>query len=410
MKIQMISNRSWGHNHDTFYDTTSNNFDTYDDNFDKYDLIIVDLNDPHVWEKESLTKSFILSEECTQIKIDRKILRENQIMMLLPQNFLIKESFKTNNLSEDMYWFTSQTKYLFNKLILLEHSPTIVEINKKKYSSDFILIEDEDNDESDFEENILFQEEKAKYIDREDYTVTAMYQDNSTVITLNIKNWNDLNNILDYLYNETKVSEIPKWIEEIIMFDDDKQLEIIQLSEQRIKEQQELIEKSNKKLDQNKRYKSILYSQSDELVEVVTEMFEEMLEINLAGFVDMKKEDLSFAIGNDIFIVEIKGLSSNIKMNNLSQLDRHYTDYIDEHPDVDSNSIYKLLVVNAQRNDPVGKRKKVHESQIDAAKRKYGQLIIETSELLKLYEKYKNQQVIREEIIIMLKNTGKLSI
>ena len=44
-----------------------------------------------------------------------------------------------------------------------------------------------------------------------------------------------------------------------------------------------------------------------------------------------KKEDFNFEIDDKVFIGEIKGVTSNVKNANVSQLDTHVQNYIDEH-------------------------------------------------------------------------------
>lgn len=81
---------------------------------------------------------------------------------------------------------------------------------------------------------------------------------------------------------------------EVKMFDDVKQLETIQMTKQEISDLEDRIEKAETQLNENKRMKSILYTQSDELVEVVFEIFKEMLNVDLSRFEDKKKKIFHF--------------------------------------------------------------------------------------------------------------------
>ena len=56
------------------------------------------------------------------------------------------------------------------------------------------------------------------------------------------------------------------------MFDDVIQREKIKIAEQEIKDQEAKITAANEKLIENERYKSILYTQGDELADVVKDM------------------------------------------------------------------------------------------------------------------------------------------
>ena len=65
------------------------------------------------------------------------------------------------------------------------------------------------------------------------------------------------------------------------MFDDDNQLEIIQENNKAIETANENISNAMKVINQNKRYKSVLYTSGDELVEVIFEILEKMLGCDL---------------------------------------------------------------------------------------------------------------------------------
>ena len=97
------------------------------------------------------------------------------------------------------------------------------------------------------------------------------------------------------------------------------------------------------------------------------------------------------------FVGEIKGLSSAVKNENVSQLEVHIQRYFDKIQEEEKEENVKgLLIINHQRNKPLKERQKVHQNQIDLAT-KYGVLIIETSTLLKIYEKYRLGEFTKEE-------------
>lgn len=113
-------------------------------------------------------------------------------------------------------------------------------------------------------------------------------------------------------------------------------------------------------------------------------------------------------IGDDVFIGEIKGVNHNVKSENISQLDVHYQGYLENHNE-EMENVHALLIMNHQKNKPIVDREPVHERQINLAKRN-GSLIIETYILLKLFEKFKRNEMSQEECICILKqNTGILT-
>lgn len=252
-------------------------------------------------------------------------------------------------------------------------------------------------------QNILLCSDKSR-------KPTAIEYDQIIVTTLDLKTYAD---IMDYLsaiglLNENEA--VPEWMEEIQMFDDVRQFEIIEQNNQVIRQANDAIEAAMESISKNKRYKSILYTSGGELVDVVFEILTEMLGCDLSGFEDKKKEDFLFDIDGHIFIGEIKGVNHNVKNENVSQLDVHYQSYIDDNQDVEVGNISAILIIDHQKNKSISNREPVHENQINLAKRN-GSLIIETMTLLRLFEKYISEEMTREQCVDILKsNTGLLQI
>ena len=193
------------------------------------------------------------------------------------------------------------------------------------------------------------------------------------------------------------------------MFDDNTQLHIIKENNDMIKTAQENISNAMEVIDKNNRYKSILYTTGDKLVEVVFEILQEMLGCDLSEFTDKKKEDFKFTLGDKVFIGEIKGVTPNVKKANVSQLDVHVQEYMDDN-DEQVENIIALLIIDHQRGKAIAEREKVHEEVIKLAERN-GSLIVDTMALLRLFEQYTLNEKSREECIELLEsNTGLLEI
>lgn len=193
------------------------------------------------------------------------------------------------------------------------------------------------------------------------------------------------------------------------MFDDNTQLNIIKKNNDMIKAAHENISKAMEVIDKNNRYKSILYTTGNELVEVVFEILQEMLGCDLSEFTDKKKEDFKFTLGDKVFIGEIKGVTPNVKKANVSQLDVHVQEYMDDN-DEQVENIIALLIIDHQRGKAIAEREKVHEEVIKLAERN-GSLIVDTMALLRLFEQYTLNEKSREECIELLEsNTGLLEI
>ena len=141
----------------------------------------------------------------------------------------------------------------------------------------------------------------------------------------------------------------------------------------------------------------MLTESGDNLVEVVSEILGEMLNYDLSGFVDKKKEDFRIKLDSVTFIGEIKGINTNVKSGNISQVENHCRNYEDELNGSKEN-IKGLLVINTLRDKRLAEREEVHINSIDLAE-KYGVLIITTVKLLKLYERFVVKEVSSENII-----------
>ena len=158
------------------------------------------------------------------------------------------------------------------------------------------------------------------------------------------------------------------------------------------------------KLAKNLRYKSVLFETGEALVIVVFEILEKMLKYDLSSFVDEKDEDFRIIFNDVTFIGEIKGITSNVKSENVSQLDVHCQTYIDSlDEEGKSENIKGILIINPLRNKPLNQRDNVHEKQIQLAKRN-GSLIVTTDVLLNLFAAYLESHISTEKIIELLKN------
>jgi hypothetical protein len=170
------------------------------------------------------------------------------------------------------------------------------------------------------------------------------------------------------------------------------------------------INESNSGLEKNDSLKSILYTNGDDLVYVVFKILEDLLSCDLSELVDDKKEDFIIRKINVSFIGEIKGVTSNVKSEHISQLDVHlqmYKDKIDEETKIEN--VKSLLIINHQRNKKLSSRVPVHKNQIKLSKRN-NSLIIETYTLLKLYEKFIDNKVKSDTVINLFTNLNGLLI
>ena len=98
---------------------------------------------------------------------------------------------------------------------------------------------------------------------------------------------------------------------------------------------------------------------------------EKVLDCNLSGFIDEKNEDFLIQFQDVSFIGEIKGVTSNIKSENISQLDVHYQGYMDKLQEENrTETVKQILIMNPFRTKPLSERAEVHEKQINSTHKK----------------------------------------
>lgn len=361
---------------------------------DEFDINVIDLSANTLWEYEwdstatinSISDFISVSEMITSRK-------KSKLVILYPQNvgFGYKRHGKSqcvelknmlNSLSEKILVKLFQP--LSNIELVYENTRTLLQT--KEFSASFYF--------KNVDEALLTSVSSNK--------PTAIMVKNVVLSTLCVDNIEKFIVLLSELGLLEEKQEVPEWFSEISMFDDVNQKETIQESTEKIELEQKKIGQAQAILDKNNRLKSVLYTTGDELVELVFEIFEEILDCDLSGFVDLKKEDLLIETEEVIFIGEIKGVNSNVKSTNISQVDTHYHDYLETHPKVDENKLKALLIINHQKNKAIKEREPVMEQQINLAKRN-NSLIVETYTLLRVLELYRNSKVTKEKIISIFK-------
>ena len=142
---------------------------------------------------------------------------------------------------------------------------------------------------------------------------------------------------------------------------------------------------------------------------IVFEILEQLLDCDLSDFVDEKREDFLIKKESCTLIGEIKGVTSNIKNEHISQVDVHYQGYMGRLQEENlSENMHQLLIMNPFRNKEPSQREPVHEQQIALAERN-GCLLIETITLLHIFEKFLAGSISSEQCIAIFSNhTGLL--
>lgn len=372
-----------------------NNFNNLK-SLDNYEINVFDLNNDYIWIDRSKnegvpTGNLVLSNDL--ISIEKMIFnrRETKILVCLPQNLNYTYQYYDRK-------YLCELKNMINIMESILEQITNVDINDLYYENTYTEINGMNIQGAfvfpDYEDSITKSKDSQKNttINKYDIIFTALN-------LFEEKNTDVLIEFLKYIEVIDKPIEYPKWLQEC-KFNDDQQLQdTIENAEAEIKKLNQKISESKNKLDENMMYKSILVTNSDELTKVIYEILEYIFEINLSTFVDEKKEDFLFDKEDICYIGEIKGVTSNIKSEHISQLDVHYyalQDRLEE--DEIQKKIKKILIMNYERNREISNRNEVHKTQIELASRN-NTLIIDTLNLLQLYEKLLKGNISKQEAI-----------
>lgn len=325
--------------------------------------------------------------------------KKTKVVICLPQNinyhWKYYDEFRNSQLKDIIPTFSKILAQLipiegFN--IVYENSSTIIGSNYIKASFYF------DNDEFD-----------ELTISRDSEKITSIHSDNVIITSLDIIQSTNSSILNDYLREISLLNddvEYPDWIYKYSFNDDDIQNNNIQQAKEQIKIQKDIIEQSNKKLQDNLRYKSILYNNSDALVEVVFEIIEYVFDISLSDFNDEKKEDFLFKKDSITYIGEIKGVTSNVKYENISQLEVHYSKYLDKLQENGiTEQIKKVLIMNYERTKDIMLRDEINKMQIDLAV-KNDTLIIDSKTLLTIYERILQGKITKNQVVDYIKNSS----
>lgn len=407
MNLQIITN-----------DTKESSWENFEVNglsepkdFGMFDVNIIDLAYEGIW-----CCDFRISDgiNCIDDLLSlNKIIKSSQkpVVLILPQNVWLKyqKDVLNNNYINSILLkdnLNSLSHNVLNKLIdftnitelIYENSET--NICKKPVKSAFSLTKT----------NTDFSVITSTIGGRK---ATTISKNNLYITTLKVLD--DSNILLDYLKEiklyKDEMETFPEWLESYQILDDKTQTELIEEHIVKIAELQQEIDFANEKLEENKKFKSILYTNGDQLVEQVFRILEKVLDCNLAGFIDEKNEDFLIRFQDVSFIGEIKGVTSNIKSEHISQLDVHYQGYMDKLQESGATeNVKEILIMNPFRNKPLDARTEVHENQIKLAERN-DCLVIETITLLNLFEKVMNKEISSSKVKDVFRNKkGLLSI
>nr|WP_314564042.1 hypothetical protein [uncultured Campylobacter sp.] len=391
MKIQIISYSTIFKINDPHISQTIRTFDC-PMSFDEFDINVIDLNSPNLWsfnhEDKKCNKAIYCIKTLKEIMDNSK---KSISIILMPANtkasLLHSGGLTTQTiLIKDII---NQINYGLRELTLsdarLRYEPSTTIIDERKFYSDFV-----------------FDDVGCETIKWSNGGKSTIVKHNERLYstTLLIKNaTNDLEILVSFIVSRFQKSDVPDWFNGFEYLDDamlkNKRNKLLDIYRQ--------IEDIDKQIDENNKFKSILYSNGDELIGVVKEILVDIFKLQDDYFIDVKKEDFRFKFRDISFMVEIKGINTNVKNSNIAQCKKHVTDFLIAEDTMSPNDVKGLLIINPQRDIEPSKREPIHADQISYAKSE-GILIITTLELLKLYQAYTKDEVVSNKCFETFKN------
>lgn len=368
---------------------------------DMYDINIIDLSYSHIWRCDISGGTDVnKKQDFDSIKKMIQASQKAKIVYVFPQNLYYYNG----------YTFRQGKEHFYQKLQLKDHIDTVLLHNIAYIFSypinDLLFYENSVSEirNSTYDSAFVFNRLpavgfKSLVVSKGNEKSTVVSHGRITLTTLNILDDNKkLSDFLKECIIKEEREPIPEWLKTHSILDDEEQKRKIDECNEIITEATERIVVANSILKKNMEYKSILYENGDSLVKHVFWILEELLDYDLSDFIDEKKEDFLIQMPDITFIGEIKGVTSNVKSENISQVDVHYQGYMDKlREEGREENVKQLLIMNPLRKYPLENREPVHEIQIKLAERN-DCLIITTEVLLQLFEKFRNKEVTTETI------------
>lgn len=375
---------------------------------DLYDINIINLASNSLWYCDSSRAEYLNDKSDLEMIKNSINTCNTKVLIIFPQNHYFHYGFSNYN---NQYHHSVQlkstkeivngflTKYIYEPLPVFNYDKGLTKIDDETYDSDFYF---------DTKDGLIFCE-KSKKVN------TVALREGVVITTLNILEQSStkdiekrvlvlLNKIGFLSQNET----VPQWINDVPFHDDPVYEKEIKKCNKEIDKLKSIITQNREKLNENLKYKSILYLSGNALSEQINKMLKIIFELN-RDFVDVYEEDFNFKAGGMTFIVETKGLNNEVSGENVSDAYNHLVIYEDklENDNIVENAKCLFFVANERFKAP-DKRNKIKERQITIAKRNKT-LIIETTTFYNLFEAFVKKEISTNDVLKLFKqNTGLL--
>ena len=349
--------------------------------FDNYDINIIDFNNENVWQgRGAALTPVVLSKDLATLKSLICNSSKSYTVIVLPSNLVWK--YSTNGYR--------RIKDSIDEMLMVINSvlpnPSAFQCI---YGQNNTLITDKEcKSDFSFVSTPLFETMTVSDVSKD--ITTIKIDDRLLATTLEITNSIDL--MISFLQQLSLIDgnseSIPEWLSQFVFYNDDELKTNQTIINNEINELRIKSDALSEQIDKNLQIKTVLSSTGDRLENVVKTILSDLFDYNFSGFEDVGKEDFRIVMPDYTIIGEVKGITTNVKKKNISQVDQHCQEYYDKlEEEGRSENVKGLLIVNHQRNLPVNDRESINEEQIKLAKR-YEILIIETAVLLKTYEMF----------------------
>ena len=366
---------------------------------DEYDINIINLQNENIWRNNERTNSSIncLSDfKSLSTMLSNSTMAKN--IIAFPQNYKLEYNYGPTGHGNNDYYDEIQLKDMLYALTdkILNVLTNVNFVNHLLYENTHTTCDGDVFSAAfyfDYPRDVLSVSNKSE-------KSTTIVVNDVVYTTLDICNSHTK---LESFLSATKIittrESFPEWLYEVTFNDDAKQKNIIESNNKRIQVLEKEIETATQCVENNMHYKSVLFTNGDELVKVVFEILESILTCDLSDFKDELKEDFLIKKEDITFIGEIKGVTSNVKNEHVSQVDVHYHSYIDKLQEEGiTENVKQILIINPFRTKEPSEREEVHVNQINLAKRN-GCLIMTTETLLFTFEKFLKDEIGAEDII-----------
>lgn len=405
--IQIITNNK------KKYDNFSNNnfiISEIDDfqSFDNFEITIIDISDSALWYNKRDTKDIDGSSDFKSINNAISGSKKSNIIILFPQNiyfhyahsynsstrqYRYTESKKIKDMKED--FVSIITKYLINMGdIRINYGRTYTKINKVRYEADFSFV-------NMVESNVRMRAENNN-------DVTVIDKNGVLITTLKMSSEEEVMNFLQKYFNDcfNKYAEQPEWLSDINFFTDSECKKEILNIDKKIEELKLDRVQYEETLENNLKYKAILYESGNVLSSQINNMLSEIFEYDNSEFEDIYEEDGRIKLEDITFIIETKGLNNEISGHNVSDACNHLIVYEDKlEQDNIIENVKCLFIVAYERNKKPNDRVNIKD-RIEKIAKANNTLIIDTRVFLDIFEDFLDEKIDKDEIKEIFKNNN----